>query len=182
MLTPHVPVEIDLDGWSATLPGGVLNPVLLFIGTVHFALGSVFAVGGFVSILAALMEGQLFLAAVALLFMLVGSVFATWPPRTAYRALHRAHIEVSGRSLRLRRSLLGITLAQAELDLAECRDPWLPGSKLELGGHRFPIAGGEDVENVVRWIEQGAADAAANPDQVPPMPEALRKMRAGSAA
>ncbi len=180
MFEAPVHIESDLDGWTAVIAGAPLNPVLIFIGLCHFCVGSTFAVGASLFIGMGLSEGQVLFALFGVPFFVVGCVFASWPAVAAYKMAHRTRIEVSGRSLRLERSIFGISLEKQTLDLAMCRGCFLHDGTLAIADLEFPANGGEDLKQVVAWIEAGAKAAVIDAERMPEVPDALRDLREGA--
>ena len=172
-------IQVDHNGWSAVIPGARFNPVGAVIGVAHFTVGSTFIVVALVSALQALWALNLAIAAFMAGVGLFGTVFAGWPVWAVFRSLHRAHLEVSGRSLRVRRTVLGVPIGGFEVSLAACTEIRVGGDDtIHLAGHRIPVVDGEELDQVVAWIRQGAAAALASPDaDVPVAPEALRGLR-----
>ena len=66
MFAPRLVIQDDLDGWTVTFRGGGFNPILLFIGSVHFLLGSTFTLGALTTLVGSIGSGELFLALFAL--------------------------------------------------------------------------------------------------------------------
>lgn len=176
MFAPRLVIQDDLDGWTVTFRGGGFNPILLFIGSVHFLLGSTFTLGALTTLVGSIGSGEIFLALFALPFGLVGSVFATWPVLMTFRTLQTTRIEVSGRSLRLERSLLGVGFDEVTLPLAECDGVELRAGVLQLAGRKLPIAGSNSRE-VVELVERGVREAKQRPEPMPPVPAALEALR-----
>lgn len=165
-----VDIQADLDGWSATIPGGYKPAAAAWVVPLMVASSLLFAAS-----LVAAGGALMWLLCWVPVVMLYGGV------KHALRARRSTRLEVSHGDLRIQPRHMGRDAgAPLEVSLASAPTVQIRGSvglqEMTIGPHTFPVhAAAKDLVAVVEMLNESASLAQQAGEQAP-IPAALKAL------